>query len=135
MTEQVTHSLADEWSQCDALTIGEAAKNVGLTSRAIRYYELIGLTRPALRERHNFRLYDDKALGELRFIARCRAIGLTVAQIRALCSSSGDGPKRSGRPAVVREQLRLTEGRIRELIALRRELRQRLAIGAGADPL
>ena len=127
--------MAEALSQRNRLTIGEAAKNVGLTPRAVRYYELIGLIQPALRERHNYRLYDEKALDELRLIARCRAIGLTVAEIRVLCAVAAEGTADTRKTAVMNEQLRHTEALIGKLLSVRQELRQQLGLQeTSADP-
>lgn len=127
--------MADAVLQLDALTIGEAARRVGLTPRAVRYYERIGLVQAPPRGGHNnYRLYDQEAVRELRFIARCRAIGLSVAEIRALSSGSIERTRGGGKAAMVRAQLRLTEARIRELLALRRELRRLLAVRAADAP-
>lgn len=117
----------------EAVTISEAARLVGLTPRAVRYYERIGLVEAASRSSRNYRLYDDKALSELRFIARCRAIGMTVAEIRALRSNSPLRTKDNRKADLLRQQLKLTEARIRQLLAVRRELRRQLG-PSPADP-
>lgn len=117
----------------DTFTIGEVAKDVGLTPRAIRYYERIGLMHAPSRNRHNYRLYGQEALSELRFIAHCRALGLSAAEIRTLRTGATEGTKGRARAAAVREQLRLTEARIRELFSLRRELRRQLGLRHADD--
>jgi DNA-binding transcriptional MerR regulator len=50
------------------LRIHEAAAEVGLTPRSVRYYEEIGLLTPAARSEGDYRLYDDTDLERLRFI-------------------------------------------------------------------
>lgn len=120
--------MANVLSQRDVLTIGEAAKNVGLTPRAIRYYELIGLISPASRERHNYRLYDEKALRELRLVASCRAIGLTVTEIRALCAGASERTTHTAKTALMHERLRHTEALIGDLLSIRQQLRQQLGL-------
>ena len=118
--------MADPASKCDAVTIGEAACRVGLTPRAIRYYEQIGLIEAASRSTRNYRLYDVEALHELRSIAHCRAIGMSVAGLRALRFGLPLRTKKDRRTNLLREQLKLTDARIRELLSLRRELQQLL---------
>lgn len=118
--------MADASSKFDAITIGEAAKRVGLTPRAIRYYERIGLIEGALRSSRNYRLYDDTALHELRAIARCRAIGMPIAEIRSLCSGTPFRTEKDQSADLLCEQLKLTEARIRDLISVRRELRRQI---------
>ncbi|CCF85280.1 MerR family transcriptional regulator [Nitrolancea hollandica] len=65
--------------------IGAVAREVGLTPRAIRYYEEIGLLRPAVRVKGADRLFDESDVQRLRQIKRMRdVIGFTLAEIREL---------------------------------------------------
>ena len=116
-------------SPIDRLTIGEAAKRVGLTSRAVRYYERIGLVQPATRGARNYRVYGEDALRELRFVARCRAVGMPIAEIQALRADATGQSLAADRVELLRHQLTLTEARIRALLKVRHELRLRLAMG------
>lgn len=65
------------------MNIGEAARQSGLPTKTIRYYEDIGLLRPARRD-NGFRDYGDKEVHELRFIARARSLGFSVEECRHL---------------------------------------------------
>ena len=123
-------------SRLQTLTIGQAAKRVGLTPRAIRYYEALGLLRAPARSTQHYRLYDQEALDNLRFIARCRAIGLSAVEMRALRDSSINKTAYTAGVSALREQLKLTEARIRELLSVRRELRRSLTWqNAGSKPV
>jgi DNA-binding transcriptional MerR regulator len=67
------------------LRINEAAAEAGLTTRAIRYYEEIGLLEPAARSGGDYRLYDQSDLDRLQFIRSLRDdAGFSLAQIRQL---------------------------------------------------
>jgi len=67
------------------LKIQEVAAETGLTTRAIRYYEEIGLLEPAARSDGSYRLFDDSDLERLRFIKRLRDdAGFSLAQIGRL---------------------------------------------------
>ena len=67
------------------LRINEVAAETGLTTRAIRYYEEIGLLEPAARSEGDYRLYDDSDLDRLRFIRSLRDdAGFSLAQIGQL---------------------------------------------------
>jgi MerR family transcriptional regulator, repressor of the yfmOP operon len=67
------------------LRIQEVAAETGLTTRAIRYYEEIGLLEPAARSDGSYRLFDDSDLERLRFIKRLRDdAGFSLAQIGRL---------------------------------------------------
>jgi DNA-binding transcriptional MerR regulator len=67
------------------LRINEAAAEAGLTTRAIRYYEELGLLEPAARSGGDYRLYDQSDLERLLFIRSLRDdAGFSLAQIRQL---------------------------------------------------
>jgi DNA-binding transcriptional MerR regulator len=67
------------------LRINEVAAETGLTTRAIRYYEEVGLLEPAARSEGDYRLYDASDLDRLRFIRDLRDdAGFSLAQIRQL---------------------------------------------------
>jgi DNA-binding transcriptional MerR regulator len=67
------------------LRIQEVADETGLTPRAIRYYEEVGLLEPAARSEGAYRLYDSEDLTRLRFIKGLREdAGFSLAEIRQL---------------------------------------------------
>src|SRR5690242_15029646 len=66
----------DERSLC---SIGRVAAEVGLTPRAIRFYEEAGLFRPAIRVKGSDRLYDASDIQRLRDIKQLReVIGFSI---------------------------------------------------------
>ena len=67
------------------LRINEVATETGLTTRAIRYYEEIGLLEPAARSEGDYRLYDASDLDRLQSIRSLRDdAGFSLAQIGQL---------------------------------------------------
>ena len=67
------------------LKIREVASATSLTPRSIRYYEEIGLLRPAARSRGAYRLYDPSDLERLGFIRELRDdAGFSLAEIALL---------------------------------------------------
>jgi DNA-binding transcriptional MerR regulator len=67
------------------LRIQEVAAEVGATTRAIRYYEEIGLLRPAARSEGDYRLYDASDLERIRHIRELRdSAGFSLAEIGQL---------------------------------------------------
>ena len=67
------------------LRINEVAIETGLTTRAIRYYEEMGLLEPAGRSDGSYRLYDASDLERLRFIKSLRDdAGFSLAQVGQL---------------------------------------------------
>lgn len=66
------------------LTIGQLAQSVGVPTSTIRYYEREGLLRPAGRNRHRYRYYDESSVERLRMIRAAQQIGLRLADIADL---------------------------------------------------
>ena len=67
------------------LRIQEVAAETGLTTRAIRYYEELGLLEPAARSEGAYRLYDASDLDRLRYIKELRdEAGFSLAAIGQL---------------------------------------------------
>jgi MerR family transcriptional regulator, repressor of the yfmOP operon len=67
------------------LRIQEVAAELGLTPRAIRYYEELGLLRPAARSEGSYRLYDADDVERLAFIKGLRDdAGFSLAEIGQL---------------------------------------------------
>jgi DNA-binding transcriptional MerR regulator len=67
------------------LRIQDVASETGLTPRAIRYYEELGLLQPAARSDGSYRLYDASDLERLRFIKGLRdEAGFSLAEIGQL---------------------------------------------------
>jgi MerR family transcriptional regulator, repressor of the yfmOP operon len=67
------------------LRINEVAEELGLTTRTIRYYEELGLLRPAARSEGSYRLFDADDLDRLRFIKGMRDdAGFSLAEIGLL---------------------------------------------------
>src|SRR3954470_11490310 len=67
------------------LRINEVAAMLGLTTRAIRYYEEVGLLEPAARSEGAYRLYDTDDIERLRFIKGLRDdAGFSLSEIGQL---------------------------------------------------
>lgn len=68
----------------DLLTIGELAKQAGVTTKTVRHYENIGLLLPAERGDNQYRYYKESHVHQLRFIRRAQSLGLTLTEIGEL---------------------------------------------------
>ena len=64
--------------------IAEICRRTGLSARTVRYYEEIGLLPDVRRSEAGRRVYGADALERLGFIARLKALGLSLAEIRDL---------------------------------------------------
>jgi DNA-binding transcriptional MerR regulator len=65
-------------------TIGEVADRSGFSASALRYYEAIGLVEPVTRTDAGYRIYDDRTLARLAFIARAKQLGCSLEEITDL---------------------------------------------------
>ena len=75
--------------EMDLRRIQDVADEVGLTTRAIRYYEEMGLLTPAARSDGSHRLYDESDVERLRAIRGLRDdAGFSVGDIARLLEDS-----------------------------------------------
>ena len=73
------------------LRIEQVAKATGLTKRAIRFWEEIGLLPPARRSGGNYRMYSPEAVHRVAMIVRFRTVmGLTLAQTKAVVEAEAE---------------------------------------------
>ena len=77
-------------SDPDFLTIREVCEEVGVTLRALRFYEAKGLIAPKRENMHRF--YQTKDVNRLCKIVKLKSFGLSLREIRELLRSPGDGP-------------------------------------------
>lgn len=110
------------------LSIGKLGEAAGVKVPTIRYYEQIGLIRPAGRSEGNQRLYDKGALIRLAFIRHARDLGFPLEAIRDLLALQ-DNPDQScaAADAIARAQLEAVRRRLARLEALRCELERMVA--------
>jgi Cd(II)/Pb(II)-responsive transcriptional regulator len=66
------------------MRIGELASKAGSQPETVRYYERLGLLPRPERSEGNYRIYDESHLDRLRFIRNCRAVGMTLEEVRRL---------------------------------------------------
>ncbi len=66
--------------------IGEAAKRSGVSAANIRFYEKEKLLSPQGRGDNSYRFYSEGDLHQLRFIRLCRAMDMSLDEVRTLLS-------------------------------------------------
>jgi MerR family Zn(II)-responsive transcriptional regulator of zntA len=103
--------------------IGELAADVQLNPKTIRYYEEIGLLPAPRRTAAGYRQYGAADRERLRFIAKAKAIGFTLREIREILARRDGG----GEPCpyvgeLLDEKLTAVESQLRLLTELRAEL-------------
>lgn len=106
--------------------IAEVAERTGFSAPTLRYYEDIGLLPLPERSEAGYRLYDERAIDRLAFIARAKRLGCTLGEITELAQawdSDECAPVKHRLRAVVADKLAQTEARIAELRAFSGDLR------------
>lgn len=99
------------------LKIGELAKRIGLTIRALHHYEEIGLVQPSARTAAGYRLYDRNDIARLHRIQALRGLGLSLAQTREMMNGAGGDLR-----GVIRKQMTFLDQQIIEITDLRERL-------------
>ena len=106
-------------------TIGELARRTGLTTKAIRYYESIGVLPPSPREANGYRCYSQADVNRLNLLRRLRLLGISLAEARSLLTATLDAPCREVQHELshlVTARLVALDQEIVELHQLREEL-------------
>ncbi len=108
------------------LRVGEVAKAVGKSVRAMHLYEELGLLRPVARTEGRFRLYSQDSVTRLHWIIKLQAIGFTLAEIQGFVQEFEGAA--SGREATARvraiftEKLKNTRAQMRQLASIATDL-------------
>lgn len=99
------------------MNIWEVAKATGLTKKAIRYYEKMGLLSPAINQDNNYREYGREDVERLKQISVLRRLGVPVAEIKEALRGTGQLAQ------VLKQHLTRLEGEIEEKEKSRRAIK------------
>jgi len=117
----------EEEQAVEALNIGEAAAQAGVSAKMIRHYEDIGLIPKATRTYSGYRTYSEKEIHVLRFIRHARSLGFSIKQIGDLLGLWQDRRRPSSKvKTLALEHIRELEEKIAEMHAMKATL-ERLA--------
>ncbi len=111
------------------ISIGKAAKETGLTPKAIRYYEKKGLLPARPRTDGGYRLYEETDIRRLLFIRRAKELGIPLRQIGGILELWPGGSCEMTRPAladVLKERIGELGAQIDLFTDLRHELEKEL---------
>ena len=117
------------------MRIGQLAAQAGFSVRTIRFYEQSGILPAPERTPGGYRSYDQDAVTRLRFVRSAQTLGLSLAEIaEVLRIRDYQGPPCSYVAELLETHISALETRIKELTALRDELRARHPLGDEPDP-
>jgi MerR family copper efflux transcriptional regulator len=113
------------------LKVGELAKEVGKTVRAMHLYEEMGLLRPVSRSTGGYRLYTPEAVSRVKWITKMQEMGFSLTEVQTFLRSwegSANGPLGMRQVRVVfEEKLAETRAQMARLVELERELQASLS--------
>lgn len=120
----VNLSVKDKIKGRCALFIGGLARQTGLTTRAIRHYEALGLLPGPKRTEAGYRVYDEADAERLRFIQGAKALGLSLDEIKEILDlwAAGTHPCQHVR-MLLEQKLAEIDSRIEQLTRFRDGLR------------
>lgn len=117
----------------DRMTIGQVAQASGVSAKMIRHYESLGLLPAPRRTEAGYRLYDEPAIHQLRFIRQARELGFSLRQIEELLALWLDRQRASSKvKQLALEHIALLEQKIAELEQMKATL-SRLASSCHGD--
>lgn len=90
------------------LTIGQLAKEGGVRTDTIRYYEQLSLIKPEGRSKSGYRLYGQESIRVIQFIRRAKDLGFTLGEIKILLTL------KASQTATCRDMLERTDNKLAE---------------------
>ncbi|ELH0896834.1 Cu(I)-responsive transcriptional regulator [Vibrio fluvialis] len=107
------------------MNISEVAKKTGLTAKSVRLYEEKGLIQPPLRSENGYRNYGQRHVDDLLLIARCKRVGFTLDECKAMLALAND-PERTSSAVKERAQVKLKQvtQKLQELTLIKDQLEE-----------
>lgn len=116
------------------MTIGALSTQTGVPSKTIRYYEEAGVLPKPARGANGYRRYAPEAVERLSFIARARALGFPLGDVRDLLALWDDPERASAEvKALARRHLEVMDEKIIALGVLRGTLAGLIEQCPGSD--
>jgi Cd(II)/Pb(II)-responsive transcriptional regulator len=108
-----------------SLKIGELAERTACLVETVRFYERSGILPPPQRASNNYRTYGEIHVERLLFVRHCRALDMTLDEIRILLDFR-DAPDRNccGVNELLDKHIAVVVDRIASLTALEIQLRE-----------
>jgi MerR family transcriptional regulator, repressor of the yfmOP operon len=118
----------------EAISIGDMAKAVGLTTRTLRYWEEVGIIESVQRADGATRGYNPYYVRRIRFIIKLKELGLTIREMQDLYVAYGEAKQTEKMiPRLIEildDHINKVDEKMAKLASLRRDIveyRQRMA--------
>ena len=116
------------------ITIGDLAKNLGLTTRTLRYWEEVGIIESEGRADGANRGYSPYYVRRIKFIMKLKDMGLTIKEMQELYVAYGEAKETNQMipklVAILDKHTQMVDDKIAKLHSLRNDIveyRQRMA--------
>lgn len=106
----------------EAVHIGQAAKQAGMSVDAIRFYQKLGLIAAIPRSTGGYRLFSCDQIRDLTFVRHAQELGFSLTEIRELLSLRQQQHICPEVQTVLERKLNDVRGKIRSLAHLEQEL-------------
>lgn len=117
------------------MRIGQVARRAGVTAKAIRHYERLGLLGTPARTPSGYRDFGPAAIDRVRFIRRAQALGLSLREIgEVIAVRQGGAPPCEHAIALLERRVRDLTRTVEESARLRDELADLAGRGRALDP-
>lgn len=110
----------------EAIAIGDLAKEYGLTTRTLRYWEEVGIIESVERQDGATRGYTPYYVRRIRFILKLKELGLTIKELQDLYRAYGEA-KQTERmiPRLIEildQHIAMVDEKVSQLASLRNEI-------------
>lgn len=117
------------------MKIGEVARETGLTTKTIRFYEGIGVLPEAQRLPNGYREYERSTIDRLEFVRDAQAAGLSLTEIQLILELRDEGETTCGHTiALLEHHLEDIDRQLIELGRTRSRLYKMITRARDLDP-
>ncbi|MGB8360697.1 MAG: heavy metal-responsive transcriptional regulator [Acidimicrobiia bacterium] len=117
------------------MKIGQLARRTGISTKAIRYYEELGVLPEPERAPNGYRVYDPAAADRITFIQDAQSAGLSLMEIQAILELRDAGESTCAHVIASLEiHLREVDRQMAELVRTRRRLTDIIEQAKSLDP-
>lgn len=117
------------------MKIGQLAETSGISTKAIRYYEQIGVLPEPQRSANGYRSYDTSVADRIAFIQEAQSAGLSLLEIQMILELRDEGESTCGHVITSLERhLAEVDRQMTELVRTRLRLAEIIAQARSMDP-